>query len=89
MAVKKKENESFLRWKARDKAISKAPVCKKSFSGYVLSPLSRQPCPAALPEENAGWSIILIIYLSSVYKFINLQIYGSLIPVFFYLLIYI
>ena len=49
------------------------------------------PCPAALPEENAGWSIILIIYLSSVYKFMNLQIYGSLIPVFFffYLLIYI
>lgn len=47
------------------------------------------PCPAALPEENAGWSIILIIYLSSGYKFMNLQIYGSLIPVFFYLLIYI
>jgi hypothetical protein len=51
IAVKKKENESFLRWKARDKAISKAPVCKKSFSGYVLSPLSMQPwtAPALLP----------------------------------------
>ena len=57
------------------------------FTAFHAAPGS--PCPAALPEENAGWSIILIIYLSFVYKFINLQIYGSLIPVFFYLLIYI
>jgi hypothetical protein len=50
-AVKKKENESFLRWKARNKAISKASVCKKSFPGYVLSPLSMQSwtAPALLP----------------------------------------
>ena len=57
------------------------------FTAFHAAPSS--PALLPFPEENAGWSIILIIYLSSVYKFMNLQIYGSLILVFFYLLIYI